>query len=77
MILLINGIGAYVALLFLVWGYQQAETSYVTIYEYSYLIFAGFFGWLFWQDSLGLQSIFGIILIVFAGTLITVRTGRS
>ena len=76
-ILLINGIGAYVALLFLVWGYQQAETSYVTIYEYSYLIFAGFFGWLFWQDSLGLQSIFGIILIVFAGTLITVRTGRS
>lgn len=77
MIILINGVGAFAALLALTWGYQQAETSYVAIYEYSYLIFAGFFGWVFWQDALSLQSIGGIILIVFAGSLIMMRTGKN
>ena len=73
----INGIGAFAALLAMTWGYQQAETSYVAIYEYSYLIFAGFFGWLLWRDVLSFTSVAGIILIIFAGAIITLRTGKG
>ena len=73
----INGIGAFAALLAMTWGYQQAETSYVAIYEYSYLIFAGFFGWLLWRDMLSFTSVAGIILIIFAGAIITLRTGKG
>jgi len=73
----INGIGAFAALLAMTWGYQQAETSYVAIYEYSYLIFAGFFGWLLWRDMLSFTSFAGIILIIFAGAIITLRTGKG
>ena len=73
----INGIGAFAALLAMTWGYQQAETSYVSIYEYSYLIFAGFFGWLMWNDLLSLTSMAGIGLIIFAGAIITLRTAKA
>ena len=73
----INGVGAFAALLAMTWGYQQAETSYVSIYEYSYLIFAGFFGWLMWNDLLSLTSMAGIGLIIFAGAIITLRTAKG
>ena len=51
-------------------GYQRAETSYVAIYEYSYLIPAGFFGWLFWGHAFTLYDLLGMMLIVATGIMI-------
>lgn len=76
-VIALNALGATVALLAMAWGYQQAETSYVAIYEYSYLVFGGFFGWLLWQDMLSARSLAGIVFIVLAGAIISVRSGKS
>ena len=73
LMLMLNALGTVIALQFMAWGYQRAETSYVAIYEYSYLLFGGLFGWLLWGDILGVKSLFGIVCIVLAGAVITLR----
>ena len=37
-------------------AYQMAETSYMSIFEYSYLISAGLFGWLLWGSVFGVSE---------------------
>ena len=62
--------GACLALSMMTRAYQIAQTSYAAIYEYAYLISVGFFGWALWGVVLGILSIVGIVLIIFAGVLI-------
>ena len=68
-----QGFVTVIALALITWSYQTVETSTIAILEYSYLIFGGFFGWLFWSDQLSLTSFIGIFAIVGAGAIITLR----
>ena len=52
-------------------GYQYAETSYVAIYEYSYLISAGFFGWLIWDNLFDAYDLLGMAMIIATGVIIS------
>ena len=74
--ILLIAVGASVALSLMTKAYQLAETSYLAIYEYAYLISVGLFGWIFWGIIPGIMSIIGIILIVFAGVLIVIAQQR-
>jgi len=69
--------GASVALSLMTQAYQLAETSYLAVYEYTYLISVGFFGWLFWGSVPGFWGFIGIILIIFAGIIIIVAQQQS
>ncbi len=51
-------------------AYQMAETSYMSIFEYSYLISAGIIGWLLWGNIFRLGEFAGMGLIVAAGLLV-------
>ena len=51
-------------------AYQLTQTSYAVIFEYAYLISAGFFSWLFWGIIPNINSLIGIMLIVMAGVVI-------
>jgi len=66
-IILVTGLCAVIAISFLVKAYQISSPSYSAIYEYVYLISAGFFGWLLWGTLPSIWSFLGIIAIVFAG----------
>ena len=66
-----------VALAFLTMAYQQVDASFLAVYEYGFLIFAAFWGWVLWSTVLGLSEITGIILIAAAGIIIIVRTPRT
>lgn len=57
-------------------AYQIADTSHMSIYEYSYLISAGIIGWLIWRNAFAISDIFGIILIVIAGTVFTLLSAK-
>lgn len=63
-------LGASIALSLMTRAYQLTQTSYAAIYEYAYVISAGFFGWAFWGITPGAISIIGIALIIFAGVII-------
>ncbi len=56
-------------------GYQNASASKVGIFTYTAVPFGTFLGWLFWDDLLDINSLFGGVLIVLAG-LIILRTRR-
>ena len=73
----IQAILTVVALSFLTMAYQQADTSFLAVYEYGFLIFAAFWGWVLWSTVLGLSEITGISLIIAAGMIIIARSSRS
>ena len=55
-------------------AYQMADASYLAVYEYSFLISVGFFGWVMWGQSMDALSIIGMIAIIVSGTLIAIRS---
>jgi drug/metabolite transporter (DMT)-like permease len=57
-------------------AYQMAETSYMSIFEYSYLISAGLFGWLLWGSVFRVSEFTGMGLIVVAGVVAAISAGR-
>ncbi len=57
-------------------AYQIAETSYMSIFEYSYLISAGIFGWLLWGNIYRTGEFIGMGLIVAAGLLVAFSAAR-
>ena len=75
--IIIQSILTVVALAFLTMAYQQVDASFLAVYEYGFLIFAAFWGWVLWSTVLGLSEITGIILIMAAGIIIIVRTQRT
>jgi drug/metabolite transporter (DMT)-like permease len=54
----------------------MAETSYMSIFEYSYLISAGLFGWLLWGSVFAVSEFTGMGLIVVAGVVAAISAGR-
>ena len=57
-------------------AYQMAETSYMSIFEYSYLISAGIIGWLLWGNIFRTGEFIGMGLIVAAGLLVALSAAR-
>ncbi len=65
--------GSLMAVICLTKGYQTAEASLVSVFEYSVLAFSALFGWLVWSDALTPLSMIGLMLIAAAGSLIALR----
>ncbi|MGH3613687.1 MAG: hypothetical protein ACRDRK_14070, partial [Pseudonocardia sp.] len=52
-------------------GYQSAATSYVAVFEYSFLVTASVWAWTLWGEPPDAASVAGMLLIVASGTIIT------
>jgi S-adenosylmethionine uptake transporter len=55
---------ATVALALLTWGYARAEAQVLVPIEYTAFLWAALFGWLFFDEPLGMATIAGTVLIV-------------
>ena len=66
-----------VAIYLIIKAYQLSKPTYAAIYEYTYLISAGFFSWLFWGIVPNFYSFIGIFSIVIAGTLIIISNSTQ
>ena len=65
------------AIYLIIKAYQLSQPTYAAIYEYTYLISAGFFSWLFWGIVPNFYSFIGIFFIVIAGTLIIISNSTQ
>ena len=66
-----------IAMWFMTRAYQIGDPTYINVYEYSFLIFAGLAAWgYFWNSIYGCVIFSGIILIVVAGIIAT-RAGAK
>ncbi len=73
----VQAAGSLVAVFGLIRGYQISDPTYVAVFEYSFLAFAGFWGWLLWNQIPDGHAVAGIAAIIAAGTLIVLRGRRK
>lgn len=69
-----QAIGSLLGVIGLTRGYQLGEASYVTVFEYSVLVFAAAWGFVLWREVLPLSAALGILLIIAAGAVIALRS---
>ncbi|WP_425091171.1 DMT family transporter [Tropicimonas sp. S265A] len=72
----LQAIGSLVAVACLVRAYQIADPSFTTIFEYTFLIFAGLWAWRVFGELPDAPALIGIALIVVAGVVILVRSRK-
>ncbi|WP_239059867.1 DMT family transporter [Ruegeria sp. PrR005] len=70
-----QAVGSATAVFMLIKAYQLGEPSYVSVFEFSVMIFGPLFAWLVFGVGLGPWQILGIGLIVVAGVIIALRSG--
>jgi drug/metabolite transporter (DMT)-like permease len=70
---LMQAVGSVCGVFLIIKAYQLGEPSYVSVFEYSVMIFGPLFAWVVLGQGVGLWQIFGIVLIAVAGTIIAVR----
>lgn len=75
-ILVLQAVGSLIGVVLLVRGYQLAEASLASVYEFSVLGFSALFGWLLLGQVTGPLGLLGLALIALAGSLIALR-GRG
>ena len=72
----VQAVGAIVGIGCLTKAYQIGEASFVAINEYSLIVFASFWAYVIWDETLGSLAIVGIMLIAASGVVITLRARR-
>ena len=74
---LVQAVGSMLAVGMLTRAYQIGETSYIAVFEYSFLIFASFWGWVLWGDQLDLIGGLGMAMIILSGVVIALRSADA
>jgi drug/metabolite transporter (DMT)-like permease len=77
MLMMACGVIAAVGLTLLTQAYRVAESSVVTPFEYTGLVWSVIYGWLFWRDWPVLTDWIGIAIITGAGLYILWRESRQ
>ncbi|WP_171174743.1 DMT family transporter [Ruegeria sp. HKCCD8929] len=72
---MVQAVGSSLAVFMLIKAYQLGEPSYVSVFEYSVMIFGPLFAWAALGQPVGMMQIAGIALIATAGSVIALRSG--
>ena len=70
----VQAVGSIVGIGLIFRGYLLGEAGHVAVFEYSLLVFASFWAWVLWGQTVGLLALFGMAMIAVAGVVITLRT---
>jgi drug/metabolite transporter (DMT)-like permease len=70
MVIFVQAAGSLLAVGCIAWGYQSGDTSYLTVFEYFFLVTASFWAWVIWGETLDATGYLGIALIAGSGLLI-------
>jgi drug/metabolite transporter (DMT)-like permease len=71
---LFQAVGSLIPVFCLIKAYQMADPSYVSVFENSFLLFAGLWAYLLWGEVPDTLAIFGIFAIVVSGSVIILRS---
>lgn len=70
----LQAIGSVISVFLIIKAYQLGEPSFVSVFEYSVMIFGPLFAWVAFGQAITFWQIFGITLIAGAGGIIAVRS---
>ena len=70
------GVIAGVSMVLLTQAYRLANASLVTVFEYTGMIWAPLWGFLFFAEVPAATTLLGMLLILMAGLIILVRPSR-
>lgn len=56
--------------IFLIKAYQRAEPHEIGVFQYTSVVFAGLFDWIFWQKVPSLLTLIGVVLVIIGGCLV-------
>ncbi|MEM7269699.1 MAG: DMT family transporter [Pseudomonadota bacterium] len=73
-LLLVQAFGSIICVFMLTRGYQSADTSFVIIFDYTFLLSATITAWVVWGEQLVGLTLMGMVCIVAAGVFIGVRS---
>lgn len=74
----VQAVGSLIGIALIFRGYQLGEASHVAVFEYSLLVFASFWAWILWGQTVSTLGLCGMALIAIAGTVIALRsTGQE
>jgi len=72
-----HAIGSILGGILITAGYQKGETSFVSVFEYSFLLFATLWAYMFFAEFISSIVLFGMILIVTSGFLISLSEKKN
>ena len=58
-------------------GYQKDQTSFIAVFEYSFLFFATFWAYIFFSDYISVSIVLGMTVIVLSGLIISMARNQS
>ena len=70
----VQAIGSLIGIALIFRGYLLGEASHVAVFEYSLLVFASFWAWILWDQSVSAMALAGMVLIAAAGCIIALRS---
>lgn len=70
----VQAVGSLLGIGLIFRGYLLGEASHVAVFEYSLLVFASFWAWILWDQSVPLLGLAGMALIALAGIIIALRS---
>ncbi|MCF6232692.1 MAG: DMT family transporter [Rhodobacteraceae bacterium] len=70
----LQAVGSVIGVFLIIKAYQLGEPSFVSVFEYSVMIFGPLFAWVAFGQAITFWQIFGIALIAGAGGIIAVRS---
>ncbi|KIN73640.1 DMT family transporter [Sulfitobacter guttiformis] len=73
----VQAVGSIIGIGLIFRGYLLGEAGYVAVFEYSLLVFASFWAWVLWGQTVGPVALAGMALIAAAGVVITLRTDEA
>lgn len=73
----VQAVGSMIGIGLIFRGYLLGEAGYVAVFEYSLLVFASFWAWVLWDQTVNLLAFAGMVLIAGAGVVITLRTEEA
>lgn len=70
----VQAVGSILGIGLIFRGYLIGDASHVAVFEYSLLVFASFWAWVLWGQSVGLVAGLGMLMISAAGAVIVLRS---
>ena len=70
----VQAVGSLIGIALIFHGYLLGEASHVAVFEYALLVFASFWAWVLWGQTVPMLGYAGMVLIALAGIIIAVRS---
>jgi drug/metabolite transporter (DMT)-like permease len=72
----VQAVGSLLGIGLIFRGYLLGEASQVAVFEYSLLVFASFWAWMLWGQTVPPLGLAGMVLIALAGSVIALRSSQ-